>query len=69
MTLEEYRKSCWPNYNPYYGVHKEAHHLEYLNCCWDEGPYEAQAKYFRNRLRNRFPGVPLGQLNLKAIFI
>lgn len=65
MTLDEYRKSCWPNYNPYHGEDKEARHLDYLNCCWSEGPYEAQRKHFRNR----FPGVPLGQLNLNAIFV
>lgn len=69
MTLAEYRKSCWPKYNPFYGRHKESFHLIYLNCVWGEGPYEAQRKYFVSFYRVRFPGVPLGQLNLKAIFV
>jgi hypothetical protein len=74
MTLAEYRKSCWPKYNPYYGVDAdgvtaELRHLDYLNCVWGNGPYEVHARYFRKRLRNQFPGVPLGQLNLKAIFV
>ena len=79
MTLDAYRKSCWPNYNPYYGVDAdgvtaELRHLDYLNCIWQEGPYE-----FLNlngtdlaRLERRkrcLTGVPLGQLNLRAIFV